>query len=611
VRAVLERDLLAQGTRPRAFLVRSVFAAAASFFVLTGLLSSSVRGASLDPDSFRLASWVTLLALVALAPSTCVDAVLGERLHRTLPLVLASPVGPRGFVAAKFLSRGGLVLALLATAVPALSVALLVDGGPFTRGLRFAVLALAVAAEMLSFGLLFSARCERLENAAALALVAPPVRWILTGFLFAWTGRALAPGDPTWAWVGYGLGPLDFLAGFGRLPEPPKALASSGWLLERPERMYLLSSLAFAFLALRLAARFAGTGEPAASPRPRGLAARRSPEPGREGRLLDWNPVLWKDFRVLRTRGQLLVHLALAAACFGALAVFLRRGGPGMPASVHFEFLGWMVTGTSILAAVQGASVLAQEKARGTLEFLRMAPLPPREFLLAKVLAAAPVPALGWCACAIHMYGAVGSGSVRPLAGAEALLLATVIPASYGLLGIRWGLAAPTPAMAQVGASLAILVSVVGCGWWLLAPLVLLLAEAGTSGSERTFAGTVVAPALLLGPPFFVLGTLSLWCQGERVDGFLLLFASLFLFGHLVYLFAAGRDLPLLFAREVARETPPPRSGRFFPSLRERIEKRRLEREERKRAVRAPSREWRDVPAGPPPGHPPRTPGNP
>src|SRR5258706_330065 len=133
MRAVLERDLLAEGARPRAFLVRGLVAAGSALMVLGGVLGSRGTSGYLEARTFERASWIALISLVLLTPVATVDAIVDERVRGTLPLVLSTPEGPRGFAAGKFLSRAGLAFGLFAATLPLLAVCWLCDGGSFAR----------------------------------------------------------------------------------------------------------------------------------------------------------------------------------------------------------------------------------------------------------------------------------------------------------------------------------------------------------------------------------------------------------------------------------------------------------------------------------------------
>ncbi len=621
MRAVLERDLVAQWTRPRAFFVRGFVAAAAVLMVLLGFLGTQGSAGSLDVRTFDRASWIVLTATVLLTPAFAVDAILAERQGGTLPLVLCSPVGPRGFVAGKLLSRTSLALAMLAAAWPALAVCHLLDEGSWHRVARFGVLEIAVVLELVSFALWASTFARTLGGAINIALILPAIRWWGTGWASMRIAEALADGSPLLPWIGYGVTPLPPFLGFGGLPEKCPAPLPAGALLgfgpslvEQPERIYLLGSLLFALATVALLGRRLAAGEPAIRS-PLRLLRRRAASPRREDALLGWNPVLWRDLRPYRGLVPKLLLALLVLGGIGAAALLTVESGQLSKSRwVHARFVSWGVVAVSILAALEGASALVQERARGTLQDLRLTPLRAGTILAGKVLGASLAPLVAWILTVLAIIAAAVTGAFHPPATAAALLLATFVPAAWGILGLRWGLVAPSPGLALLGTAAAFVLCFLGFGWWLAIPVLFMGREAFEDLEAGSFLDTVVLPSLFLGPAFYLVQYQLLgleqwvdpvpfrwtrWGAGPPlVSGYEYFLATVWSIGCLLYLWVQVRDLPRRFREAMDREDDLAASPRFFPTLRETIERRRLEREERRSAVRAPSREW--TPAGRP-----------
>jgi hypothetical protein len=612
MRAVLERDLVAQGTRPRAFLVRGIVAAGAAFMVFAGILGTRWSSGYLETRTFQMASWIALLSLVLLTPVASVDAVVDERIRGTLPLVLSTPEGPRGFAAGKFLSRATLAFGLFATAIPLLAVCWLFDGGPFRRLLSFTTLGAAVILECVSWSLLASAVCRRFESASLLAIALPPARWAAS----AWGASLLLPWSAGGAWACLGTTPVPTLLRRGIPPEgcPGGELAwLPPFLRAGPEPLYLAAAALFALFAVGATGALLAREGHFTLPAPRRLRLPFHRAVWR--RALDFNPLLAKDLVGTRAVGTLLA-LGILAVLLAGYEIRSVSGPAGFSraADVHITGLAWSVTASSALAAMAGATLLAQERARGTLPLLRASRLTISQILRGKVYAALPAPALAWAFGIGQVITAASVGALHPPTVVPALLAVTVLPASFGVLGIGWGLAARSPGGALSGVVAALLLSSLGCAWWLAFPLLLLARDFLDEKFPGSFFETMAFPCLVIGSPWLLvvgllggLERLQLPVPSSSPRDFASVWfvaSVVWLVGNFLYVWWAGKDLARRLREELLREEDLS-SGPTHPySWRVWRERRSLERDERRRGVRAPSKEWKPV-AGPPGDSPP------
>jgi ABC-type transport system involved in multi-copper enzyme maturation permease subunit len=183
VRAVLERDFVAEASRPRAFLFRGLLAAAvvaAGVYALVNKRDLLFEAPDEVARAMFGAGGAALLAVLAvLTPAAVVGSILEERQRGTLTLVLAAPIGPRAFALAKMAARGLTMLAWGLAALVPLSVACLMGGVGTGQVLDLVLLAGAVILELSAWATVVSVLSTRIATAVVLAYLAPALRWIL------------------------------------------------------------------------------------------------------------------------------------------------------------------------------------------------------------------------------------------------------------------------------------------------------------------------------------------------------------------------------------------------------------------------------------------------
>jgi len=220
VRAVLERDFLAEASRPRSFWFRAGAAICVSAVILFVVVDNTALFRD-SPDrvarTLFLGGAFSLLGLLALlTPVGVVGSILEERQRETLVLVLSTPGSPVGFVAAKLLSRAAAVLVWALAAVVPLSVVALMGGVAGGDLADLLLLSAAIVLELAAWGVWVSSVTRRLATGAVLAYLLPALRWGLVALacipLFE-RPRAMADWRlPTWvlhaSWIGFATTPV-------------------------------------------------------------------------------------------------------------------------------------------------------------------------------------------------------------------------------------------------------------------------------------------------------------------------------------------------------------------------------------------------------------------
>jgi len=455
VRAVLERDFLFEASRTRAVVLRTLLAALVAAAILVAVLAGSDEFRN-NPDQvglqlFRIGAGAMLGMILLLAPPVVVGSVLAERQQETLPLVLATPIGPYRFALAKLLSRTAVVALLAAAALPSLALTTVFGGVSGRQVLDLACLAAGVALELTAWSLWVSTASRRLATAVVLSYVAPFARWALVILVFGWTMD-----ERPWDFLSRFL--LPFLASLCTTPLPglaetmepgaaailppwlgptPSPSSPAGLLLAFPAQAYLLFSLFAAAAAVAAAGRrLRFEAEPKGSLIARSRLGRRLFRRGSPGE----NPVAWKEVRLLNTASSRPLFYTVLGVLLLTEVLFLKTAKHGD------EALGLItveVTLLCLLAAANGAAILGQERSQGSYDLLRASPLTPGQILkgkaagvLAGLLLLATVP-LG------HALLAVKENALRPRTFFAVAALSLLVPWGWAALGMATATHAP------------------------------------------------------------------------------------------------------------------------------------------------------------------------
>jgi ABC-type transport system involved in multi-copper enzyme maturation permease subunit len=457
VRAVLERDFLSEASRTRAVVLRTLLAAVVSATVVVMLftwpqeygMDADVFGATL----FRGGSVAVLLLLAMLTPPLVVGSVLAERQNDTLPLVLATPVGPRSFAAAKLLSRWWVSLLVAFAALPCLALTTLFGGVAWIQVVGLVVTCLALSLEMAAFALWLSSVSRRLATAVVLAFLLPVARWILAGVCM----DGLGPGvNPFECWASATLGATSPIGAFMEMMDPGGFSGGTGLggagnysgagrvLLEQPWWAYLAFSVLAAGAAVAAAgARLRSEAEPRESLISRTKRGRRWFRGGPAGR----NPVLWKEARLLNTASSRPLYYGVIA---GMILLFVLCIDAVKRDHQILGVVAGMVTLIAFVAAVSGAASMGHERTSGGYDLLRASLLTPGQIVHGKY--AGVLAGLGLLAVVPLATGATGilCGSVSLPTFLGMVLSVVLLPASWAAAGMWCGVRSARPRTAIV-----------------------------------------------------------------------------------------------------------------------------------------------------------------
>ncbi|MGE3817958.1 MAG: hypothetical protein AB7I30_00845 [Isosphaeraceae bacterium] len=325
--------------------------------------------------SFQLAFAAMQLALALLAaPAATAGAFCLDRARGTLAHVLTTDLTSAEIVLGKLVARLVPVVGMVLCGLPFLALGTLLGGIDPTSSIGLTLVTLGAAILGCTLALTLSIWGTNLMEVTLatyaiwlVAILLPPTWWVIH----------TAGGIP-WRLPGWLEATSPVLLVFSPSPTPgPTSLAA------RTKFLGFSLALSAALAALSTARlRAVASREPGQSRRG-GLGrviGRFVPGPS-----LDDNPILWREWHAHRpTRWVLilwLLYAAMAAACTGMVAwmtVVFPRGGPA-------AFLnGLQVAAGMLLFSITAASVLAEERVRGSLDVLLATPLSTRSVVWGK-----------------------------------------------------------------------------------------------------------------------------------------------------------------------------------------------------------------------------------
>jgi ABC-type transport system involved in multi-copper enzyme maturation permease subunit len=381
--------------------------------------------AELGAVFFAVFAFFSLAAMAIAAPVLTATAINSERLHKTLPVLLMTPINAWQIVAGKLFSRLLIALTLLGLSLPVLAIVRLLGGVEIEQMFGVICICVSFALFAAALGLLLS---TLLSRAYAVILLT----YVLLGFIYFFIPLAIAmimaaigptsgPTARSWefflmqlAAVGHPVLAVGLLA----VPDRPMMrLPSWEWCALIHAGLAALLTLLAALSLRRVARRESESGgtAPAVAPtmpaivfpppqavppsQSPGLAISPSslppPPPLTEfisqkstSRSVSDNPVLWRETRrpLFGRRWQ-----SIAAAC--VVMVFLLfvyalmsannvLSEPQAQIPFAFIFCGML----TVLTCVLSATAIAQEKESDTWTLLLVTPLTARRIVVGKLL---------------------------------------------------------------------------------------------------------------------------------------------------------------------------------------------------------------------------------
>ncbi len=350
---------------------------------------------------FSMFAMFSVVAAAIISPVLTSTSIGAERLHKTLHVLLMTPITSWQIISGKLLSRLWVALVLIGLSLPVLAVSRLLGGVELSQVGSVLSLVATMAIVGASIGLFFSTLLNR-----AYAVILLSYATILFFYLFIpvmigllWSHQFRA-GQDTYFWL---LGATHPVAATAMESMPFARMPSSYWPVCVGTNLLLAAALvtASAWMVRRFA-RKEGSVErvdptPAALPVPAIVAADGSDAPAAPANIpitrrarrseVGDNPIFWREMRrpLLTRRWQRItatvICLALLGIVYGVLAGEngLTDRDTQIGFAIVFHGLVWLV------ASVLAATAIAQEKESDTWTVLLATPIKASRIVRGKV----------------------------------------------------------------------------------------------------------------------------------------------------------------------------------------------------------------------------------
>lgn len=329
-------------------------------------------------NMFTAVSIVTagILAMTGLGYGS--HAVAREVSARTLPVVVATPLGPEGFVWGKWKAGMGYLLFLLMGAVPALSIPVYLGAVSVEGPAQVGLIAATAGGLSLSIGLF----CSTFARSGAAAFV--PAVIGLAGYVFlplvalGLLVEARIVGD--WITAFTWFNPVATLAEILHPTSLGGRLVGPFWLGSSAVQLGLAVWLNVA--TSRRVARLAAGEERIRPVSQFRMSSWSLPVPFlRRGRVWQGLPLVWKELWA-RRRARWPKWVWAASLVGGLIILTVRKGEADDWAEVLVAIAGGLLLVATAAAAAGG---FAKEREEGKWDLLRTLPIGPGQFVLAKM----------------------------------------------------------------------------------------------------------------------------------------------------------------------------------------------------------------------------------
>ncbi len=434
MRAILSQELLSFARRRRFFALRSGAFALPLLFLI--IVLASMHDEDLDAIGLALffSTGVSILAVTVLVtPALLAHVLAEERRNNKLEVLQSAPLSAASIVLGKWLSRVGLMAAMLLAALPLNAAALLFGGVSPAAFFRLVALVFLTLLWISSLALFIGRRARDLGAVVRRSYVAIVLLLIVTfvlgmvvmysGFLppasFGKSGSmqagfAIASLNPFFVFFmeaprGFGLG--------SRSPFDPLALHALFAVL-------LSAALLWSSVrALSVEPRRVAPAGRAPVPRPAagGGLLRRRRRPALVP-LLWTRPVVWLETRRGSGRQRSVARIVLLALAIGVLEILFFYGLAQMPRSARDSYSYHLVpicislTLAFLSTASLGAAAIHRDNERNTREVLHATPITTAALARAKVAGILSGARLWWILAECHAVLGLVTGAI-PLAG--------------------------------------------------------------------------------------------------------------------------------------------------------------------------------------------------
>jgi ABC-type transport system involved in multi-copper enzyme maturation permease subunit len=443
---IFGKELRSTARRKRTYYLRFFYIAAlllvmlfcysitsSDFRQVTSVARRAQKLAELGAIFFAVFAFFSLIAMAIAGPVLTATAINSERLHKTLPVLLMTPISAWQIVAGKLFSRLLIALTLLGLSLPILAIVRLLGGVEIEQMFGVICICVSIALFTAALGLLLSTLVSRAYAVILLAYATLGFIYffipLCIGMIISAIGPPSGPSGRSWEATLFqiaAIGHPGVATALLAIPErPPFRLVGWEWCALIHAGLAGILTLLAALSLRRIARREAeGAGPtPAAAAPPHvyfppppalapTLAAAPAPAPSAAtvqfsaaeslappalvppppargaSRAVADNPVLWRETRrpLFARRWQSIAAACVVLAILMFIYVLMSANNvltePQSQIPFAFIFCGIL----NILACVISATAIAQEKESDTWTLLMVTPLTARGIVIGKLL---------------------------------------------------------------------------------------------------------------------------------------------------------------------------------------------------------------------------------
>lgn len=437
---IFGKELRVTARRKRTYLLRFLYLGAlllvlVFFWLITrdmvnrpwnqGVAQRAQRIAELGAIFFAIFSFFTSIAMAVLGPILTSTAINSERLHKTLHVLLMTPINAWQIVSGKLFSRLLVALSLIGLSLPVLAVVRLLGGVELQQMIGVLSLCVTIALFTASIGLFFSTVMNRAYSVILLSYAFLGFLWALGPLLYGIICFGILEiRDSRFEQFSLNLAQIahpGFSLGMLVIPEAVGTLAIKwGWCCA----VYLTASallLLWSAAILRRRARKENDGSGGASLAPVFPQARVLPPPlpaaladgngagappplpvesaalpyahprravARKVREVSDNPVLWREVRrpLLNKLWQKIAACLVVVGTLGLFYILLLAENDLDHPDVQTAFAIVFCAVFTLLTCVVSGTAIAQEKEGDTWTLLMAAPLGAGAIVIGKLL---------------------------------------------------------------------------------------------------------------------------------------------------------------------------------------------------------------------------------
>jgi ABC-type transport system involved in multi-copper enzyme maturation permease subunit len=464
---IFEKELRVASRRKRNHLLRVLYLLALFLILMFAYLTMRERGYTsvavrmerqnqLGQVFFACFGMFCAIAMGLIGPVLTCTAISAERLHRTLHVLLMTPITSWQIVSGKLCSRLLIAFLLLGLSLPVLALVRLLGGVEIEQ--MFAVMAMCAATAIFcgAIGLFFSTFLNRAYGVLLLSYATLLFLYLFLPFVSVlmlqrtanrpWFMQFLTAVNPYFA--------IGFMTTMGRFRISSQWMTNVSLHLLAAAILVMLSSIILRRLARKEGGEASGplaaTGpafpvaiasENSTAPLPMSMPApsmAAAPDVTRVSRSVDDNPVLWREIRrplIGRKSMQIacgIIVVVLLLISYMALAANNDLGDfdTQIGYAIIFNGLLWLII------SVISATAIAQEKESDTWTLLLATPLSARQIVMGKFMGLVRRLLLPFALVAVHFV----IFAVCNLISWTAVLCVLWVMVSFNLVWIALGL---------------------------------------------------------------------------------------------------------------------------------------------------------------------------